>query len=369
MDFSDEISACMVPAAFSGLPVLLFATEESPKVPLPTMTTQTSDSFCGTLSIASGLYRRKIPFLFYGVCNPEDFPFIEYVTSFVRTCAIVKNFKDAYIGQIGTRPSAFETCAIDEQILLSTFGIRTIPITSQRIFSMVDELKDDDPDVVKTITDIKNKADTSALSEEQLKRMAKIEVVMKGWAYQMKLVGLGVGFEVPPYIQGRLIDQGIMVGFEVDIMGCLTMLMHYSASLRTKFPYLIDWNLKHPEKKNIFLVWHVGNAPPSMAESEVRLDSEGMSHFKLKSGPVTFSRIVEYDGNFKMLISKGKLLSLGEEGDARYTWAWAEVEDLAKLYTTIGKEGFVHHASMIYDNYNHAIKDACFFLGIQVVEV
>ena len=61
MDFSDEISACMVPAGLPGLPVMVFATEESPKVPLPTMTAQTSDSFCGTLSITSGLYRRKIP--------------------------------------------------------------------------------------------------------------------------------------------------------------------------------------------------------------------------------------------------------------------------------------------------------------------
>lgn len=370
MDFSDEISACMVPAAFPGVPVLVFATEESPKVPLPTMTVQTSDSFCGTLSITSGLYRRKIPYLFYGVCNPEDPPFVEYVENFVRTCAIVKNFRGAYIGQIGTRPPSFETCSIDELILLSKFGIRVVPISPQTILTAANMLKDDDPDVVKVLEDTRNEADTSAVPTEQLKKMAKIEVAIKRWVDQKKLAGSGISGDLWPtgYIEGRLIDQGIMMGFETDVMGCLTMLMQYGASINTKSVFLVDWTLKHPEKKNVFLVWHVGNAPPSMAVGKVILDESGMPHFKLRPGAVTFSRLVEYDGNFKMLLSKGNLLEIGERQEARFTWAWAEVEDLARLYTTIGREGFIHHAAMIYGDYTQAIKDACFFLGIQVVE-
>ena len=152
-------------------------------------------------------------------------------------------------------------------------------------------------------------------------------------------------------------------------MGCLTMLMQYSASLKTAPSYLMDWTLKHPEEKDVFLAWHVGNAPPSMAEGRIILDERGMPHFKLKPGEVAFGRLVEYDGNFKMLISRGTALSEGRREEARYTWAWVEVEDLAKLYTTLGREGFIHHAGMIYGDYGQAIRDACFFLGVEVVEV
>jgi L-fucose isomerase-like protein len=368
MDFSDEISACMVPEAFPGLPVLLFATEETTEIPLPTMNVQTSDSFCGTLSIASGLYRRKTPFLFHGVCNPEDAPFIAAVDNFVRVCAIVKDFRGAYVGQIGPRPPAFETCSVDEQILLSRFGIRVVPVDTQRLLPAAQELQDDDPEVAGIIQTVKEEADTSAVPPERLSTMAKIEVVVKHWIDDRLLAGAGVGFGCPPYIQGRLIDQGTMMAFEVDILGSLTMLMQYSASLKTKTPFLMDWTLKHVERKNVFLCWHVGNAPPSMAEGQVILDQRGMPHFKLKQGEVRLNRIVEYDGQFKMLIAKGNVLSEGSYEQARFTWGWVQVEDLANLYRTIGSQGFIHHAGMIYGDYSQAIKDACYFLGIEVVE-
>lgn len=368
MDFSDEISACTVPEAFPGLPVLLFATEETPEIPLPTMNVQTNDSFCGTLSIASGLYRRKIPFLFHGVCNPEDAPFIADVDNFVRVCAIVKDFRGAYIGQIGPRPPAFETCSVDEQILLSRFGIRVVPVDTQRLLPAAQELQDDEPEVAGIIQSVKEEADTSAVPPERLSTMAKIEVVVKHWIDERQLAGAGVGFGCPPYIQGRLIDQGTMMAFEVDILGSLTMLMQYSACLKTKTSFLMDWTLKHTERKNVFLCWHVGNAPPSMAEGQVILDQRGMPHFKLKPGEVSFNRLVEYDGQFKMLISKGNVLSEGSYEQARYTWGWVEVEDLANLYRTIGSQGFIHHAGMIYGDYSKAMKDACYFLGVEVVE-
>jgi L-fucose isomerase-like protein len=368
MDFSDEISACMVPQALQGLPVLLFATEESPEIPLPTMDVQTSDSFCGTLSIASGLYRRKIPFLFHGVCNPEDPTFIASVENLVRVCAIVRNFRGARIGQIGPRPPAFETCSIDEQILLSKFGIRVIPIETRRLLATADGLNDEDPDVVRISSDMRREADTSAVTSEQLTSIAKIEVAIKRWADQNRLAGAGSGFVGRPYVQGRLIDQGIMMGFEVDIMGCLTMLIQYAASLKTKPTYLTDWNLKHPAKSNVFLAWHVGNAPPSMAEGRVVLDQRGMPHFKLQPGEVTLNRLVEYDGHFKMLISRGNVLGEGSREEARYTWGWVEVEDLANLDATLAREGFIHHAGMIYGDHRQAVRDACLFLGIEVVE-
>ncbi|MGI6367955.1 MAG: L-fucose/L-arabinose isomerase family protein [Anaerolineae bacterium] len=369
MDFSDEISSILVAEAFPGVPVMVFATEEAPDLYLPTMEDQTSDSFCGTLSIASGLYRRNIPYLFYGYCNPEDAAFVAAVGRFVRTCAVVRAFRGAYIGQIGPRPGAFETCAIDEKTLLSTHGIRVIPMDTAIMQSAVKALADDDPAVVAVVSAIKAEANTEEIGADRLLDLAKAEVVVARWAKEKQLAGVGAGFALPPYIQGRLTDQAIMVGFEVDIMGCLAMLMQYEASLREEAPFLTDWNLKHPAHDDIFLAWHVGNAPPSMSSSEIRLDQRGMPHFKLQAGDVTFARLEQYDGEYKMLLAKGKALEEGKAEEARFTWTWVEVEDLAKLYKTIGSNGFVHHASMIYGDQIEALVDACYFLDIEVVLV
>ncbi len=369
MDFSDEISACLVAEGLPGVPVFVFATEESPDLYLPTMGAQTSDSFCGTLSIASGLYRRKIPYRFYGICNPEDPAFVAAVERFVRTCAVVRAFRGAYIGQIGPRPGAFETCSIDEKNLLSSYGIRVIPMETVRLQGAVEALSDDDPDVSAVVSAIKAEANTSEIPAERIAQIAKVEVVVKRWATEKQLVGVGAGFSVPPYVQGRLSDQSIMVGFEVDIMGCLAMLMQYEAALGEETPFLTDWNLKHPMRDDVFLAWHVGNAPPSMAATEIRLDQRGMPHFKLRAGEVTFARLEQYDDEYKMLLAKGTALEEGAPEEARFTWAWVEVDDLAKLYTTIGSNGFVHHASMIYGDQRQALVDACYFLGIEVYEV
>jgi L-fucose isomerase-like protein len=64
MTFGDEVSALSVASAFSNRPILLFGTKEGP---FTADGNRRSDSFCGTLSISSGLHRRHIPFMFAGV--------------------------------------------------------------------------------------------------------------------------------------------------------------------------------------------------------------------------------------------------------------------------------------------------------------
>lgn len=91
VDFGDEISSALVSTALSK-PILLFATKEWP---FTEDGRRVSDSFCGTLSIASALYRRVIPFIWGGVVFPEDESFIKSVKDFARTCAIVKGFLGA----------------------------------------------------------------------------------------------------------------------------------------------------------------------------------------------------------------------------------------------------------------------------------
>ena len=396
MTFGDEVSALSIASAFSSLPVLLFGTKEGPFKPDGG---RRSDSFCGTLSISSGLVRRKIPFIFMGIVFPEEGIFLDSIRNFIRVCSIVNGFNGAKIGLVGPRPERFQTCIFSEDAVMKQFEQRVVPISLLDIVNRINMLKDDAPKVQKAIQEIREQADLTGLKEETLTKIAKLECVLRNFAEEKALSGLGVQCwtameEVygiaPCYAMGRLTDRGIMTSCEVDIYGTLTMLIQYLASLRTTPPHFIDWTIQHQEKENVFLSWHCGNAPPSLAcegckvtikahsimdEAKHSITDEvlgmerttGTAEFQLKPGDVTLCRLSEHDGKFKMLITKGEIMQTDQS--LRGSWSWVEVPNLDSLYRTLVEEGFVHHASLVHGNYVRTIKDACKFLGIEPIVV
>jgi len=388
MTFGDEVSALSIASAFSEKPILLFGTKEGAFTPDGN---RRSDSFCGTISISSGLYRRNIPFLFAGIIFPEEEAFLEAVRNFVRVCSIIKGFIGARIGLVGPRPERFQTCICNEDAMIENFDQSVIPVSLLDITEEANRLDDDDPEVQEIINGMKEEADLSEVNEEAVKKMAKLELVLKRFAEERNLSGMGIQcwtamqeiYGISPcYVMGRLTDQGIMASCEVDIYGALTMLIQYLASLKTTPPHFIDWTIKHQEKDNVFLAWHCGNAPPSLAcegcKIRIRehsiisaaIDKEkcmGTAEFQLKPGVVTICRLIEHDGEFKMLITRGEIEKSDQE--LRGSWSWVKVQDLDLLYRVIVEEGFTHHASMIHGDYTKPIADACKLLGIEVVQV
>ena len=70
LDFGDERSAAKIAEKLT-VPVLLYATKEPPARDDASLA-RVSDSYCGNLSMASGLYRRKIPFHYAGLYFPGE---------------------------------------------------------------------------------------------------------------------------------------------------------------------------------------------------------------------------------------------------------------------------------------------------------
>lgn len=388
MTFGEEIPILEVAEAFSGCPILLFGTKEGPFTPDGN---RLSDSFCGTLSISTGLYRRTIPFLFAGILFPEEEAFKKAVINFSRVCTIVKGFVGARIGEVGPRPEPFETCTFNESAMIKQFKQRLIPVSPVEIFHSANSLADEDPQVKKTTKEIESRADVSGISRESLAKIAKLECALREFAEEKKLAAMAVQCWTAMQevygvcscsAMGRLTDQGILASCEVDVYGALTMLVQYLAGLKTTPPHFIDWTIQHQEKENVFLAFHCGNAPISLAcrGCPVKLrghsilertlgpeKSDGTAEFQLKPGPVTICRLVEYDGLFKMLVTKGEIKQSHQS--LRGSWSWVEVPDLPYLYRVLVEEGFIHHASMIHGDYADAIADACKFLGIETVVV
>ena len=381
MTFGDEISTLSVATAFRDKPQLLFGTKESE---LPPCGTRISDSFCGTLSIASGLNRRQIPFIFAGLVFPEEKPFQKYVSDFVGTCSVVKGFIGAKIGLVGPRPDVFETCIFNEDAMIKQFDQRVVPTGVMELSVRGTSLKKGDPALKKIIKEMTAETDMSALSEESKEKLARLEFALKQFAGEKGLSAMAIQcypaiemlFNVVPcYVMGKITTAGVMASCEGDLYGSLAMLVQYKAALSTTPPHFMDWTLKHPTEKDTFLAWHCGNGPVALSGEKGKIPitchymgpDMGTVEFQLKSGVVTLSSLQEDGGYFKMLVTKGKSVKL--DGKMKGSWSWVKVPDLDNLYRTLITEGFVHHASLIHGDYTESIANACEIMGIEVVEV
>ncbi len=392
LDFGDERSACKI-AEKLRVPVLLYATKEPPAIDDAGMG-RVSDSYCGNLSMASGLYRRKLPFYYAGIFFPTEAEFLAEFKDFVRAVAVVKGLKNARIGQVGVRPPTFETVGFDEAAIIQKFGQNVI---YSAISDMVEDSKalpDDDPQVQAILKDIKETVPTITVANDYLIKAAKLEAALTKFYSSNKLSGMAVqcwpavgrllGISLCA-LYGRMTGKGMLTACETDVLGALSMIVNQQAALGETIPHFIDWTIQHRENPNWLLAWHCGNAPVALAKDpksvalRARNDMKGelpvkegnpmagLYQFQIKPGVVTFCRLAEYDNQWKMLIAKGKIIPSDET--LAGTWSWVEVTDHAKLYRTLVEEGFIHHASMIHGDQVKALQLACKFLDIQPVVV
>lgn len=385
LTFGDELAGARV-AELVRKPTIIYATKEPP--PLPGGFRR-SDSFCGTLSLASALYRRKIPFIFGGIVYPEDSEFKRSFDAFVRAANVVRVFVDAKVGAVGPRPERFETVTFNEAAMAAKFGQRVVHLDLIEVVEEAQRLSDTDPRVAKTVEEVAGQLDVGGVPRDALLKLAKLEVVLGEFAGRRKLVGMGLRcwtelqryFGITPcLVMGRLTEKGVMMACEVDVYGVLTMAMQYAAALGRSVPFFIDWTIKHPTRDNVFLAWHCGNMPPSLCSGRCRLGfhsvmyrevgaerSYGTVDGRMKPGEVTIGRLVEYDGEFKLFITKGRVVE--EPGEFKGSWAWVEVPDLSRVYATLVEEGFVHHASMIHGDVVEPLTMAGKLLGIRTVVI
>jgi L-fucose isomerase-like protein len=392
LDFGDERSASKV-AEKLGVPVLLYATKEPPGRDDPGLS-RVSDSYCGNLSMASGLYRRKIPFHYAGLFFPDEPAFQAAVEDFCRAVAVVKGLKNARLGQVGVRPATFETVGYDEAALIRKFGQNVIYANLSDITARALSFADDDERVQQVIADIKDTFAEVTVSDTYLLNAAKLEVALTEFWQNNRLSGMAmqcwpsVGREMGISVcnvYGRLTNNHMLTACEADVLGALAMLVNYQAALGETVPHFIDWTIQHRENPNWLLAWHCGNAPVCLAKDrdetalrsrrdmkgelpiEERDRMAGLAQFQIRPGLVTFCRLVEYDDQWKMLIATGQIIPSDEE--LAGTWSWVEVKDHEKLYRTLVEEGFIHHASMIHGDQTQALLQACKFLQIKPVLV
>jgi L-fucose isomerase-like protein len=384
MTFGHEISAVggVLANLPRGIPVLHFAT----KGKVAEDGSRPSDSWCGQFMITSAMKRREIVFEHIPTCFPEEPVFGQSVARFTRACAAHQAFRGARIGQIGTRPEEFESVWWDEASLQRDFNQTVVPVGLSDLFMHLDAVEPGDADVKRAAKEISEGIEIPSEAKDAVTTLARMEVTLLRLAQEKELDALAVncweqvqkkyGICVCSVL-GRLGDQGIPCACEVDVYGAATLLAARGAGLGETAPHFIDWTELHPEKENIWLAWHCGNAPRSTCDAGCRPcllehsilplhPSWGTLEFVEKPGPVSCCRLVEYDGWFTMFIGNGEVVDTPPK--VRGSYGWVKVADAIDWEQKMVDHGIIHHGVMIHDpEVADALESFCRFNGIEVV--
>ena len=386
MTFGHETSAVGVVIAGMprGTPVLHFATKGAP---IGKEGLRASDSWCGQFMITSAMKRRAIKYEHIPTCFPEEPVFAQWASRFTRACAANQAFHGARIGQIGARPEEFESVWWDEATMQKCFNQTVVPVDLDETLARVEAIA---PDAKETTAVAKQIADGLGVCEapaDAVTNMARYEIALEQLAREKDLVAMGVncwtrvqqriGISVCQAL-GRLTDKGIMAACEVDIYGAASMWAAYTAGLDQVSPHFIDWTELHPDRENVWLAWHCGNCPRSVCEPACRpalrdhsilplKPSYGTLEFRMRPGPVTCMRLVEYDGEWTMFIGRGEVLPI--EPYVRGSYGWVQVADVMDWEQKMVEHGIIHHGVLIHDpEVAAALESFCHFNDIKVLK-
>ena len=150
-----------------------------------------------------------------------------------------------------------------------------------------------------------------------------------------------------------------------DMHGAISLVLLKRAAYGAEAPFLVDWTVRHPENDNGILLWHAG-APLSMCHPDETVELSGhwilpsplsgMTHFRLKDGPITTARFDGDHGDYAMAIGQGRSI---DGPITQNNYVWMEVDDWPWWERELMEGPFIHHTGMIYGHYGDALQEAC----------
>ena len=326
------------------------------------------DTQCGLFATSNVLKKYRVPFTYIVNSRVDSELFKRGFNNFLQSVNVVKRFMGARIGQISTRPANFYTVIVNEQELLSRWGIELVPITLLKVVNTVKDLIRNDRRVREEAESIKNKIKLDkTVSEEALEKIAALKIFMMDWAEKEELSAIAIKChdDLPDEMQfyscfanGELTDIGIPVACETDIHGAITSIMLKNAASYDTPAFFADLTIRHPNNNNAELLWHCGNFPYSLCSATCKKANiaghpvipphrPGSANFELKTGNITIARFDGMEGEYSLLMGQGKSTT-GPENFG--TYLWFEVPDWKLWEEKIIYGPYVHHVAGIHDH-------------------
>jgi len=334
------------------------------------------DSQCGTFATTNVLKKYGIPFSYIINSRPDAPVFERGVKNFIAAARVSNAFRGARIGQIGTRPGNFYTVIINEEELLNRFGIETVPLSVGKLIKQIGHIVKNDPRVAEERNRIKNGICIKKGGDEMLDKTAALRLFMEDWARAEDLSAIAIYChdELPEetgfyscFANGLLTGLGIPVACETDIHGALSSVLLQNAPENFTPSFLADLTIRHPENNNAELLWHCGNFPYSLCDSNCAQDAfigghcnippglPGTGNFRLEGGDLTIARFDGMNGEYSLFMGEGTTVA-GPYNQGAYTWM--EVPNWPLWEEKIVNGPYIHHVSGIHGKYSPVLYEA-----------
>lgn len=361
-DFGEEVVAARVAAAVKA-PVLVWGARDEG---VNTDQARGRDTQCGIFAATKAMARMGVKYSYIRNVPADSQEFKHGFETFVRVAAVIKSLKGLKIAQIGQRPSSFMSVISSEAALLEKFGIEVLPLGVPTILRRMEALKKESGDrVEECVQELKQKVDTTKMTEERLVSMAAFKLALKELITGMKCRGAAlecwsafpaiIGI-TPCFMVGELTDEGIPISCETDVNGAVTSIMMEAASLGDSVSFFADLTVRHPENDNSILLWHCGPFPYSLrAPGSKPFLLDGRGRFPLKKGDITIARFDDLNGAYTMTAVEGKAV---DGPPTTGTYAYFETANYGKMEDKFVFGPYIHHVVGCYGNYVQCLREA-----------
>ena len=336
------------------------------------------DSFCGKMSACNNLrqYGIRYSLTTLHTVAPAHPSFSADLQRFAATCRVVRRLKNARIGAVGARPTAFNTVRFSEK-LLERSGISVETLDLSEVLGWIRHLPDDDPEVKAKLGAIGTYTGVQGIPTLSLMRMAKLGVVLDRWMRDKQLSATAIqcwtALEefygvVPCTIMSMMSESLLPSACETDIAGLLGMYILQSASLKPAA--LLDWNNNFGEDPNKGVVFHCSNLPRSffgdhrMDYQEIIAGTVGKANTfgtivgRIAPGPFSYCRVSTDDlhGSIRGYVGEGRFTD--DTLDTFGGYGVIEVPEFQQLLRWICAGGFEHHVAATRATVAEAVHDA-----------
>jgi len=332
------------------------------------------DTQCGLFATSNLLKKYRVPFTYVINSRVDSAVFKRGFLNFTAAARVANGFIGARIGQISTRPPNFYTVIVNEQELLSRWGIELVPITLIKIRDEITRRIKSDKRVADEAESIRQKINLRDIPDDALLKTAALKLFMLEWARREGLSAIAIrchedfpddmGF-YSCFANGEVTAEGVPVACETDIHGAISSVMLQNASLTGKPVFLADMTNRHPTNNNAELLWHCGNFPYTGCKDcsaaflgrhcNIRPPLPGTGNFEYKADKLTVARFDGIDGDYRLLMGQGK----PAEGPYNLgTYTWMEVENWPEWEEKLIYGPYIHHVAGIDDHCSAALYEA-----------
>lgn len=365
-NFGNEEAAAAL-AKQMGTPVLLWGPQDDCFLPDGGRYTDTQ---CGLFAISRQLSRRNIPFTYIENCPVDSDIFVKGLDQFARVASAVKHFRGMRIGQVGLRPKPFCSVIINEGQLMEDFDLQVIPINlaviQDKFQQILEKRREELENGAKQLREL---YEIDADTELNLEKIWAFVLLYKDlfeeyrldaisaecWTAMQQLVGA-----MPCTSYGVLADMDYIISCESDLHAAMTQVLLKSLTFGKEKPFLGEFTTRHPEDRNIELLWHCGPFAYSLHRKDEPCYCKNMREwFQVEPGHYTVARIDQEHGRYSIITGECD----SAEGPYTFgTYLWAEFKDLPAWERKLIEGPYIHHVSEIKGGLTDAIREVCKYI-------